>query len=794
MLASDQEESGRPAPEVDFQIGNWTVRSQRDCIESPDGIVHLAPKAMAVLVCLARARGAVVPRQELFATVWPECEVTDDALTQRIVELRKAFGDSARDPSVIETIPKVGFRLMQPAVPAARTEASRAVPPAGGAEASRRGARSFTLLWGASVLLLALAVGYFVLGDPPASHLSAPLRNDLPAPAERVGSRAGPEVPDLGPRSIAVLPFDTSGLRNDDRPLADAIHEEILLRLTQISTLKVIAHESVEAYRGSDRPLRDIARALGVSSLLTGSVQRMEDKVRIRAQLVDADSGEYLWAEGFDREFSPDKYFVTQSEIAGQVAAALDVSLTPRESVRLTEVPTENFQAYRALLEGRAALDLGTIEGFERALELYDHALTLNPDFAQAHIAIAGAWSTALEDRGVSQALANAKMEEHALAALSLNPDLGHAYKFLGQVRREQGQYEEAEALFRTALELDPGNVYILHGLGLTLRLRGRVLESVPYYDRAAELDPLSPIINESRASLLRDLGRFEEAEQQYRLTLELNPEFSWAYWGLGTLHWSKADPAGAAYWFGEGIRVAPRSDLLRTWLALMHLEQQQDEKARAVIEEALRVVPMSADNDAALTAELYRIYRGLDTSDLPDSRRYLPAGMFGGLVQLPVRELLAGEHAAAIDRYEERYPGISVADIVIDGANYRAATYVAFALGRLGERARAARLLDRVEMVVAGMRRLGIHGYWVTDAQVEMVRGNRSGSLRQLEAAIQEGWRNLWRFYLLHDPILEPLRGDPDFTSMARFVEQDMIGTPGDDIAARTSLFHPDR
>lgn len=781
-LASDRKRSGSPAPATDFLIGSWTVRPQRDCIESSEGIVHLAPKAMAVLVSLARAQGTVVTRQELFASVWPACEVTDDALTQRVVELRRAFGDSAREPAVIETIPKVGFRLMQQAVPASQYGAPRG----GEVSGSRQRTRTSRLLMGAGVMSLVLAIGYFIFEGSDSDHDWPSNPSTQTGKAGGTGDRPQPLQAKIPPRSVAVLPFDMAGLEGDDLQLADALHEEILVRLTKISSLKVTAHASVERYRNSDWPMRRIARELGVATVLMGSMQYLEDKVRIRLQLVDADSGEYLWAERFDRELSADSYFAIQSEIAGQVAGALDISLSPEESLRLAEVPTENFEVYRALLKGRVALDEGTVEGFERALAHYTHALKLNPGFAQAHVAIAAAYSTALEDRGISQTLANTRIEEHALRALDLDPGLGHAYKFLAQVLRVRGQYEEAEALFRRALELDPGNVNILHGLGLTMRLRGRLTESIPYYDRAVELDPLSPIINESRGSLLRDLGRFEEAEQQYRMTLELSPGFVWAYWGLGTLHWSRGDPAGAIEEFQRAVHFSPRGDVYWSWLALMHLELQQDTAARAVLDEAFGLIPMSAENDAALVEELYGIYHGLDIHGLPDGRRFLPAGMFGGLVQLPVRELLDNRYSAALDRYEEQYPGISTGAIPIDGSNYRSATYVAFALDRLGEPARAVELLNRIETLLVGMRRLGIHGYWVTDAQIAMVRGNRLESLRLLEAAIQEGWRNLWRFYFFHDPILEDLRGNPKFASMARLIEQDMIAVPDAGIALR--------
>jgi hypothetical protein len=158
----------------------------------------------------------------------------------------------------------------------------------------------------------------------------------------------------------------------------------------------------------------------------------------------------------------------------------------------------------------------------------------------------------------------------------------------------------------------------------------------------------------------------------------------------------------------------------------------------------------------------------------------------------MPVRDLLAGDYAAAIDRYEEQYPGISAGGFPVDGSNYRASTYVALALERLGERTRALKLLDQVESVLIGMRRLGIHGYWVTDAQIEAIRGNRPESLKLLTASVQEGWRNLWRFYLFHDPILEVLHENPEFVSVTSFVEQDMMVIPDPGIASRTSSTRP--
>jgi len=757
----------------DFRVGEWIVRPERNCIERDGEIQHLSPKAMAVLQCLAGADGHAVCRQTLFDLVWPRGAVTDDALTQCIVQIRRAFGDPARNPDIVETIPKIGFRLIPPVEPVHPASQSEN-PPAALRHPSL--VRTPTLAI-ALALLLALPFAVYLLANRVLSDREPPDAVVPTAPLADVRMTPYDALIEAGVASVAVLPFSSPGAKGADLQLAHAFHEEILTRLTRITPIKVISHGSVERYRDSGRPLPEIARDLGVATVLTGSIHRIGNQLRIHTQLIDAQSEEYLWAESFDRELTAENFFAIQSEVALNVATALSISISPEESARVAEIPSANFEAYRALLQGRFALEGRSIKSFNEALAHYQRALELNPEFAQAYVAIAGAYSTALEDRGFSQSEALVKIEENARKALSLNPNLGHAYKFLGQVRRASGRYEEAEALFRKAFTLDPGNIHVLHGLGLTLRLRGRAQEAVPYYDRALELDPLSPIINESRGSLLRDLGQYEAAERQYRDTLLIDPEFVYTYWAMGLLYWCKGDPQAAIDWFDQAAGLSPESEIYRSWMALMYLELEQDEMARRVLDDTLRLSSVTSDNDAVLMEELYRIYHHLDVSELPDGRRFLQRAMFGVLVDLPVRPLLAGRYREAIDEYEEYHPRISTGKVPIDGSNYRAAIHVAFALDRLGELQQALTLLDLAETALADMRRLGIHGYWVSDAQILAIRGDVAGSLNRIQAAIDDGWRNLWRFHFFHDPILKPLQSDPEFQKLVSRVHREIPG-----------------
>lgn len=623
----------------------------------------------------------------------------------------------------------------------------------------------------AIIVLLALVLGYFAFDK----FVLEPGRVAQIVEETAQQARTDALIESFGDKSIAVLPFENRSMRPEDEYFTDGMHNELLSRLARIAALRVISGTSVEKYRNTEKSLPEIARELSVATILEGAVQKVENQVRINAQLIDANTDEHLWAETFDRELTTTNLFFIQTEIAEKVAKSLQATLTPEEKTRVASVPTDNFAAYDALLRGNLVLKAGTVESLHQAIEYYQRAVALRPDFAQAYLAMAEAYFEAIQERGVADTEGWKNVEDYAQKALSLDESLGLAYYYLAWVKRIYGQYEEAESLFRKGVELEPGNALILHGLGLTLRLQGRAPEAVPYYDRAMDVDPLSMIINESRGSLLRDLGRFEDSENQYRNTLLLDPDFVNTYWGMGTLYWSMGQPGQAIEWFENAVRLTPYGDVFRSWLALMYLELGQNEQAQAVIDEAKRIVPSDEDNDIMLMNELLRIYRGQETSDLPDAREFTARYWYGALVDLPIRALLRSNFKQAIDKYEVAAPGISSGRVDIDGSNYRDAIYVAFALKKLGEHERADGILNRTGAFLESIQRLGIHGYWVADAQIHAIRGNNATSLALLQTAVDEGWRNLWRFYFCHDPILEPIHLEPGFRELLTRIEQEM-------------------
>ena len=194
-------------------------------------------------------------------------------------------------------------------------------------------------------------------------------------------------------KSLAILPFINIAQTEDNEPFTVGIHDDLITHLSKISALKVISRTSVLKYKGSDKPVRDIARDLGVAHILEGGVQRAGDQIRLNVQLVDAETEEHLWAETFNRELNASNIFMIQSEISEKIAAALKAQLTDAELVSLSKQQTDNLDAYNAYLAGRQRLLVRNSSSIEEALALFEKATELDRNYALAYVGQADAWS-----------------------------------------------------------------------------------------------------------------------------------------------------------------------------------------------------------------------------------------------------------------------------------------------------------------------------------------------------------------------------------------------------------------
>ena len=440
-----------------FEIGSWQVFPSRNLLVGPPGDVHIEPKVMQVLVCLANDAGNVVSHDTFMNKVWGGRAYSDEPLSRCIFELRRALGESSRNPKCIETIPKSGYRLVATVKPLG---APQARIPSGG----RR--------FGWTVLLVVVLVaGAFVALRPTETGLteSSPT---VVGSASRVSSAS---------YSIAVLPFANLTTEPGQEFFADGLWEEVLNLLATVPDLKVIGQRSSFSFKGKNGDPRKIGATLGVKTVLEGSVRKSGDRVRITGQLIDTSDGTLIWSQSFERPMTD--VFALQDDIAAAIVDALQihVSTSPARGR-----PTVNTEAYALFLKAKALLSEGKGDG---VLNLLLSAVKLDPEFADAHEALALAHWSRYQQQATLEAAAR---------ALAINPDLVQARAAYESA--STGSHLVGIEAFERALQRQPDNLRLMRSLAWNLLQAGYIGEALALSRRVLDIDPLN-------TSSMNDLG-----------------------------------------------------------------------------------------------------------------------------------------------------------------------------------------------------------------------------------------------------------------------------------------------
>jgi TolB-like protein/Tfp pilus assembly protein PilF len=339
---------------------------------------------------------------------------------------------------------------------------------------------------------------------------------DQPAPA------AAPKVDE---KSVAVLAFANLSDDKANEYFSDGISEELLNVLAKVSGLKVSARTSSFHFKGTNTPIPEIARQLGVAYVVEGSVRKAGDKVRITAQLIKAADGFHVWSDTFTRDLKD--IFAVQDEIAGLVAKNLELKLqvATRPEARV------DARAFELYMQGRVAWNRRNAEGFDRAEILFRQALEIAPEFARAHAALADVWMIrAISDGKLSQygqrvSAVIPPIEAEAQRALEIDPESAEAHATLGFLRQLQHRLDEALRLLRRSVELNPNYATGHHWLAGILAYQSWYDESIAEYRRAVAVDPLSPRILDNFGGMLVTLGRWREGLALIDRALALLPD-----------------------------------------------------------------------------------------------------------------------------------------------------------------------------------------------------------------------------------------------------------------------------
>lgn len=372
-------------------------------------------------------------------------------------------------------------------------------------------------------------------------------------------------------RALAVLPFE-SLTGEEDRYLSDGLTEDLVVALQKAADFGITGRASTERYRDLDLATSQIAEELGVQYLVTGSVRRSGDQLRVSVQLADAE-GRGLWTEQFDQRLTVENVFDMYTEVAESVAASVRARLAPDAAQRLAERPTESLVAYDLYMRGRSFWSRRLPELMGTAIEYFDRAIEEDPSYARAHAGRADALILeAFYQAGDASRIAGTAARDAAQRALTLDPGLAEAHTSFGYATwLVDWDWTAAEASLRTAIELNPDHPTAHHWLGDLLGQQLRTAESLAHLDRALERDPYAIAIHFDRAKALIWAGRYEEAIGSLERALEIEPGYFTVTAGLhaNALHELERDQEAIALFvrYVEAIEgPGAASDLQRVY------------------------------------------------------------------------------------------------------------------------------------------------------------------------------------------------------------------------------------
>jgi serine/threonine-protein kinase len=390
-------------------------------------------------------------------------------------------------------------------------------------------------------------------------------------------------VVDAGPRvkSVAVLPFRNLSADPENEYFADGITEDIIAQLSKIHALKVISRSSVIRYKSRERSLREIAAQLDATALVDGSVRRIGDRVRIVAELIDAETDQHLWADTYDRQLTD--VFAIQTDVALRVAAALRAELSVDERTLIRKEPTQNVQAYQLYLQGRHCLVRFTTEGMQKAIRYFERAIQLDPDYALAYASVAFAWTELGESGSIDPAVAYPSAEAAVNKALVLDSELADAHLVRGTLKFIwRYDWSGAERDFRRALELNPNNADAYDFYSRLCSSLGRYEEAIAMGRLAQQIDPLA-----HRADYATNLLRGErnaEALQEAERVAEFDPQYDRARATLGWALMKNGRYDEGIAELEKAVSISPEDTVWVAQLGQAYGEAGRSDKAREIL------------------------------------------------------------------------------------------------------------------------------------------------------------------------------------------------------------------
>lgn len=492
---------------------DFTLDPIQHTLHRNDDTVLLPESAQTVLEHLVSNAPETIDKETLMDIGWPDTAVIQDNLVQAIHTLRVALGGDARQPRFIQTVHRRGYRFVAP-VTIINTDAPPPSPgwsqAEGRAPIETKTTRIRRALIGVLFVTLTLGLGFAALKSTN-SYLKLAL----------------PQI-----ESLAVLPLENLSGDPEQEYFADGMTDSLITELARIEALDIISRTSAMKFKNTNLTLPEIARELGVDAIVEGSVTRIEGRVRVIAQLIDA-GDHHLWAENYEYKYQ--NILRLQRDLAQAIAREIGARVEPGPSGDLPLVVDP--AAHEAFLKGHHVLRNRTKESLERAQDFFNLSISIDPKYAPAFAGLADTFNLLANYGFRPSPQTRPQAQEMARRALKLNPNLAEAHLALALVAGEYNwDFDEAEREFSIALALRPSDPVTRSRHAQLLVAMGALPEAVEEIQYSQRLDPLSEIINANVGWFLFLNGQEQAAEEQLHEVLTFSPGFAVAHYYLGVL------------------------------------------------------------------------------------------------------------------------------------------------------------------------------------------------------------------------------------------------------------------
>lgn len=624
--------AGTARPSQAYRFGLFEVDERRGEVRKQGLRIRVRGRPYDILLILLERHGELITRDELRARLWSSDTFVDfdHGLNAAMNRLRELLGDSAENPRFIETIPRKGYRFIAP-VTVMSAVSPGALEPAAVTDVPSPVARS------ADAPAIA---GIGLSPQPTADHPVPPPFVALPGPARprrlrltialallaiaigglSVWRLTGTRAASGAPMRIAVLPFRNLSGDPEQEFFSDGFTEEMIAELGGLepARLGVIARTTSMHYKGSATNAHDIGTELGVDYVLEGSVRREGDRVRISADLVETKGQTNLWSDSYDKKASD--VIDIQKDVAMAIAHAIVPTLGIRGALSEHAAPA-SFQAYEYTLKGRFFREQATEDSTRKAIEYFDRALALDPNYAAAYAGrgdayrLLGAPGWEVE---APEALLR-KARSSAERALALDPSSSEAHAAMSMVHFSYDwDLAAAEREIKESIRLNPSSSKAHQYYSGILTTAGRMDEATLEARRGLELDPLSATAGTTLGVRLYYANRIDDAEAEFRKTLEVAPSFAVAHWGLAQCFRAKARVEDELDELTKAVTLSGNSAYMRAHLGYGYAAAGDRARALAIAEE------LEAEGRSRYVAPYHLALIAAGLGDTPGALRWL--------------------------------------------------------------------------------------------------------------------------------------------------------------------------